>query len=136
MYDNNFRVVIVPKDCLEAYFIGDPKGTPLTLVNDETITDALRQQMTVFSYSDYKGIRECKLPRNATALDFTFVVSEALALTVKNAYIQKYTGGTVIFSKADHLYPLKTILNEGDVVYFDVDYSPHAQNTINHAKIE
>lgn len=135
-FDNNYRIVLVPQKDLEAYFIGDPVGEPLTLISDDSTKDALRPKMKVYAYSHYKGLRVCSAPRGATALDFAFIVSQALALTVRGAYIKKYTGESISFSEKDARFPLKTILEDDDVVYFDADYIPHANHIVNHASID
>lgn len=135
-YDNNYRVVMIPKEYLEAYFIGDPNGDPLTLVSEDSVADALRSKITVYAYSPYKGLREFCVPQGATALDFAFIVNKTLALTVKNAYIQKYESGFVPQFKKENCYHCKTILNDGDVVHFDADYSAKGTEVKNHASIE
>lgn len=135
-YDNNYRVVLVPQKGLEAYLIGDPADEPLTLISDDSTRDALRPKMTVYAYSHYKGLRACTVPRGATALDFAFIVNQTLALTVRGAYIKKWTGEKMSFSEKDVRFPLKTILEDDDVVHFDADYAPHAKRVVNHAAIE
>ena len=128
-----------PRDLLENYFIGDPNGEPITLIDDDSINDAIRPQITVYSYSVENGkLRrfEHGVPKGATVLDFAFIVSSALALTVKSAHIKKWTGEKPAFSDTDYKYPLGTVLNEGDVVYFDADYYPKLGIIQNHATID
>lgn len=123
--ENNYRVVLVPETRLEAYFIGDHDGERLTMINEEAPSDALRPQITVYSYSPQKGYRKYEkcVPYGATALDFAFIIHRELGVTVKSAYIHKWRDGdTIPFAAGDHKYPLGTILSEDDVVYFDADY--------------
>lgn len=136
-YENNYLFVIVPEENLETYFIGDPNGEPLTMIDEWSIADALRPKITVYACSNYKPIRkfEAVVPQGATALDFAFLVSPALAQTVKHAKIKKWTGTGVSFSEDDYNYPLRTILEDGDVVQFDADYNPGRNLFIPHATI-
>lgn len=137
-YENNFRLVLVRAADLEAYFIGNPSGAPLSLIDERSIADALRPKITVYAYSGYKPLRKFEniVPEGATALDFAFIVSPALAHTVKAARIKKIRGGSVIFTPDDYLYPKQTILNDNDVVYFDADYQPRINLNIQHTSIE
>ncbi len=125
-YENNYLLVLVPAAKLEAYFIGDPNGAPLTMVDEKSIADALRPKITVYAYSAYKPIRKFEgvVPQGATALDFAFIVSRPLAYTIKRARIKKWNGTGVSFSDSDYGYHIKTILEDGDVVYFDTEYFP------------
>lgn len=138
IYENNYRVVIIQHKNLETYFIGDPNGTPLTLIDEKSIADALRPKITVYAYSTYKPIRKFEgvVPQGATALDFAFIVSPALAYTVKFAKIKKWNGSSISFSEQDYNYPLKTILEDGDVIHFDADYLPNIKYTVPHATID
>ena len=123
--ENNYRVVLVPESKLEAYFIGDHDGDRLTMIDEEAPSDALRPQITVYSYSPKKGYRKHEkcVPYGATALDFAFIVHKELGITVKSARIHKWKGAdTPPFLEEDHKYPLGTVLSEDDVVYFDADY--------------
>lgn len=127
MFENNYRIVIVPESRLEAYFIGDPDGERLTMIDEEAPGDALRPQITVYSYSSKKGYRKYAkcVPYGATALDFAFIISPALAVTVNSARIHKWKGAeTNPFTDEDYAYPLRTVLSDGDVVNFDADYHP------------
>ena len=140
-YENNYRIVLVPDSELEAYFIGDPRGEKLTMIDEEAPGDALRPQMTVYSYSPGRGIKKHEkcVPYGATALDFAFIVSKAMAGTVKGAWIHQHRQGEPMppFREDDYEFPLKTVLNEGDVVYFDADYVPgDGQGSIHHASID
>lgn len=128
-YENNYRIVLVPAERLENYFIGDPNGECLTMVDEHSLGDALRPKMTVYSYSPDRGVRAFTnlVPVGATALDFAFYVSAAMALTVTGAQIRKIDSGEIHFSAADYSYPVQTILNEGDVVHFVADYKPRAE---------
>ena len=125
--ENNYRIVLVPESKLESYFIGDPKGARLTMINEAAPGDALRPQITVYSYSKKKGYRmyaKC-VPSGATALDFAFIVSPALAVTVKSARIHQWNEENhPVFKDEDYAYPLQTILSDGDVVNFEADYYP------------
>ena len=96
-YENNYRIVLVLDFQLEEYFIGNPRGERLTMINEEAPGDALRQQITVFSYSPRKGYREYtrRVPFGATALDFAFIIKPELAYTVKSAWIHNWKEGTV-----------------------------------------
>ncbi len=126
-FENNYRIVLVPETKLEAYFIGNPDGDRLTMIDEEAPGDALRPQITVYSYSAKKGYRKYSkcVPYGATALDFAFIVSPALAVTVNSAKIHKWKGTeTNPFTDDDYAYPLHTVLSEGDVVNFDADYYP------------
>ena len=61
----------------------------------------------------------------ATALDFAFIVSPALAVTVKSARIHQWNEENhPVFKDEDYAYPLQTILSDGDVVNFEADYYP------------
>lgn len=138
IYENNYRIVIIQDKNLETYFIGDPNGEPLTMIDEKSIADALRPKITVYAYSTYKPIRKFEgvVPQGATALDFAFIVSPALAYTVKFAKIKKWNGLNVSFSEHDYNYPLKTILEDGDVVHFEADYFPNHQYAVPHATID
>ena len=130
LYDNNYRVVLVNESRLEAYFIGDPKGERLTMIDEEAPGDALRPKITVWSYTPDKGYRRHskRVPYGATALDFAFIINYSLALTVKSARIHTWAGeDTKPFTDSDYAYPLRTVLNEGDVVFFEADYHPKAE---------
>lgn len=126
-YENNYRIVLVPESGLESYFIGDPDGERLTMIDEEAPGDALRPQITVYSYSPQKGYRaytKC-VPYGATALDFAFIISPALAVTVNSARIHKMKDtDTNPFTDDDYPYPLRTVLSDGDVVNFHADYHP------------
>ena len=132
-YENNYRIVIVQEDKLEEYFLGDPNGRALV----DHPEGETRGEMTVYAYSKHKGIRKFEgVPRNATALDFAFLVSHAMAVTAKAARIKKWQGGEVTFDDKDYLYPLKTPLEDGDVVNFDADYSLNEKAIIPHATVD
>ncbi len=146
-YDNNYRIVLVPQSELEVYFIGDPEGERLTMINEEAPGDALRPQITVYSYSPRKGYKKFHrcVPYGATALDFAFIVSPPLAYTVRHARIHTWQEEMPpAFTDQDYRYPLSTILNDGDVVYFDADYFPrhpgdpeeNARESISHAALD
>ena len=125
--ENNYRIVLVPESKLESYFIGDPQGARLTMINEAAPGDALRPQITVYSYSKKKGYRKYAkcVPSGATALDFAFIVSPALAVTVKSARIHQWSDeAPPAFADEDYAYPLQTILSDGDVVNFEADYYP------------
>lgn len=124
--ENNYRLILVPESKLEAFFIGSPDHGRLTMINEESPSDALRPQMTVYSYSPQKGYRRYdNVPYDSTALDFAFIVSTALAVTVKSARIHKWNNpGSLPFTADDHAYPLRTKLADQDVVHFDADYFP------------
>ena len=66
------------------------------------------------------------MPFGATALDFAFIINPDLACTVKDARIHTWKQGCPPpeFKEDDYKYPLKTELNDGDVVHFDADYAP------------
>lgn len=146
-FENNYRIVLVPESKLESYFIGDPDGERLTMIDEEAPGDALRPQITVYSYSTKKGYRKYAkcVPYGATALDFAFIISPALAVTVSSAKIHKWNGNaTPPFTEDDYAYPLRTVLSDGDVVHFDADYYPRipgeeseeAKVSIPHATID
>lgn len=146
-FENNYRIVLVPESKLEAYFIGNPDGERLTMIDEEAPGDALRPQITVYSYSPKKGYRKYAkcVPYGATALDFAFIISPALAVTVNSAKIHKWKGtATNPFTEDDYTYPLRTVLSDGDVVHFDADYYPRipgeesedAKVSIPHATID
>lgn len=126
-FENNYRIVIIPESRLESYFIGDPHGDRLTMIDEEAPGDALRPQITVYSYSTKKGYRryaKC-VPYGATALDFAFIISPALAVTVNSAQIHKWKKDVENpFTREDYSYPLHTVLSDGDVVHFNADYYP------------
>ena len=127
-YENNYRLILVADSGLEAYFIGNPQGERLTMIDEEAPGDALRPQITVYSYSPRKGYRKYSrcVPFGATALDFAFIINPDLACTVKDARIHTWKPDCPPpeFSEEDYKYPLKTELNDGDVVHFDADYAP------------
>ena len=141
--ENNYRVVLIPESRLESYFIGDPDGERLTMIDEEAPGDALRPQITVYSYSPKKGYRKYErcVPYGATALDFAFIISPALAVTVNSASIHQWDGGAQ-FRDDDYRYPLQTVLSDGDVVYFDADYYPRrpgggdGRTSVPHATID
>lgn len=131
--ENNYRIVLVPESKLESYFIGNHDGDRLTMINEEAPSDALRPQITVYSYSPKKGYRKYEkcVPYGATALDFAFIISPALGVTVKSARIHKWKGvDTLPFVEGDHKYPAGTILSEGDVVHFDADYEHDGEKLV------
>ena len=81
----------------------------------------------MYSYSAKKGYRKYAkcVPYGATALDFAFIVSPAMAVTVKSAQIHKWKEGVAHpFTEDDYSYPLRTVLSDGDVVHFHADYHP------------
>lgn len=137
-YENNYCFILVLASDLEAYFIGDPSGAPLTLIDERSIADSLRRKITVYAYSDYKPLRKFEniVPEGATALDFAFFVSPSLAHTVKAARIKKMQSGGVSFSSEDFRYPRQTILENNDVVYFDADYQPRIGLNVKHTTID
>lgn len=138
-YENNYRLILVPEEQLENYFIGNPNDNRLTMINEEAPADALRPQITIYTYTDQKGYKEFKncVPQGATALDFAFIVKPMLALTVKSAKIHTWKGSeTAPFTENDYAYPLRTILSDGDVVHFDADYSRDHDHDVNHATID
>ena len=125
-YENNYRVLLLPEDKLTDYFIGNLSGELLTMSGDESVGDAVREKITVYSYSDYAGVREYKkqLPKGATSLDFAFLIKPELALTVTDVQIKRYIKGReVLFDEYDYAYPKKTVLNDGDIVHFLTEYS-------------
>lgn len=131
-YENNYRIVIVQEDKLEEYFLGSGRK----MIQDP-VPPPGRGEMTVYAYSTYKGVRKFEqVPNDATALDFAFMVSPAMAVTAKAARLKKWMGGEVTFDDKDYLYPLKTPLEDGDVVNFDADYSPNEKAIIPHATID
>lgn len=125
-YENNYRVLLLPQSRLAAHFTGDPNGEQLALINTEAPNDALRPQITVYSYSPAKGYTQRRIPSGATALDFAFIISPSLAHTVKCARIHTWPGTQdgPPFLDTDYRYPLGTVLREGDTVHFDADYFP------------
>ena len=146
-FENNYRIVISPEAKLEAYFIGNPDGDRLTMIDEEAPGDALRPQITVYSYSPKKGYRKYSkcIPYGATALDFAFIVSPAMAVTVNSAQIHNWdTLPEHPFTEDDYSYPLRTVLSDGDVVHFNADYHPripgqepeHTNISIPHATID
>lgn len=131
-FENNYRIVLIPESQLESYFIGNPDGDRLTMIDDDSPGDALRPKITVYSYSPKKGYTPYhkSVPYGATALDFAFIIKPELAYTVKRAQIRTWKSGeqAVPFTEEDHYYPIGTTLNDGDVVYFDADYPPNPQS--------
>ena len=131
--ENNYRFVLIPESRLEAYFIGDHDGDRLTMISEEAPGDALKSQITVYSYSPKKGYRKYEkcVPSDATALDFAFIISPALGITVKSAWIHKWNNeAPPQFAPADYKYPCATVLSEGDVVYFDADYEHDGEKLV------
>lgn len=135
-YDNNYRIVLVPANKLDTYFMGCSDRKTLELAGGDSIADALRPKMTVYACSNYKKPRKCIVPIGATALDFAFIVSRSLALTVKAARIQKWIGDSTKFLESDYRYPLKTVLKDGDAVCFDADYHPATNYAVNRVTID
>lgn len=139
-YENNYRFILILTSDLNAYFMGDPSGPRFGMIDggERSIADSLRRKITVYAYSDYKPLRKFEniVPEGATALDFAFIVSPALAHTVKAARIKKMQSGGVSFSSEDFRYPRQTILENNDVVYFDADYQPRIGLNIKHTTID
>lgn len=134
--ENNYRIILIPEGKLETYFIGSPDEKRLTLISEDAPGDSLRPKITVYSYSPKKGYRKYEnVPYGATALDFAFIISSALAVTVKSAWIHKWKSSTVSFSSSDHAYPLRTILSDDDVVYFNADYHPPIPGDVSSQKV-
>lgn len=140
-YENNYRLLIIPEEKLDEFFIGSSEIARLTLPSMESTSDAIRPQITAYSYTPKVGYRmfaKC-VPQGATALDFAFLINKEMALAAKTARIHTWSGnGSAPFTEEDYHYPLHTIINDGDVVYFDADYSKENQviNSIHHASIE
>ena len=123
--ENNYRIVLLPSAKLEKRYIGDSNGGTIALVSEDSIADAVRPQITVYTYSKGKGVFKYpqRVPQGATALDFAFIVRPSMAFTAKYAQIKKFQNGQFRpFSDSDYRYPLKTVLNDGDIVHFDADY--------------
>lgn len=147
-FENNYRLLIIPEQELEHYFIGNSNGEPLTMISEEAPTDALRQQITIYTYyqteRDGHGpewrIREYRkcVPKGATALDFAFIASPSMAFTIKNQVkIRHWDKETMQpFSDSAPTYPLNTVLNDGDIVHFIADYSNKPEDIQNHAEID
>ena len=114
-------------------------------MNEEAPADALRPQISVFTYTVslkngqdlYRPYLRC-VPSGSTALDFAFQINPTLALTVKSVKIHSWNDGRPEpFTDNDHCYPLKTVLNDNDVVHFEADYFPNSPSiNINHASID
>lgn len=124
-YENVFLLVLVPAHNLELYFLGDANDAPLTMVDEQSVNDALRPKITVYAYSGYRPLRRFDdVPSGATALDFAFKIGCALAYTVTKARIKKCNGApeNVKFTESDYKYHLKTVLEDGDVVFFETNY--------------
>ena len=140
-YENNYRVVLLPEAYLTAYYFGSASGAPFHLLHTSLTNDILRPQITVYFYSVETGYRkyEACIPLGATALDFAFLVSPALAHTTKGAWIQAWHGEEDVapFTGADSKYPMGTVLHDGDVVSFDADYFPQQPEAcIRHTTID
>ena len=145
MAENNYRLILVPEDRLDEYFIGNPEGDKLTIVNAETPADALRPTITVYTYtvsvkdgSDlYRPYLRC-VPKGCTALDFAFQINPTLALAAKSVQIHSWNGGRPKpFKEDDYCYPLGTVLNDNDVVHFVADYySGDPSRNTNHACLD
>lgn len=145
MVENNYRLVLVPENRLDEYFIGNANGDKLTIMNEEAPADALRPQITVYTYTVsvkdgrdlYRLYLRC-VPKGSTALDFAFQINPTLALTCKSVKIHSWNGGRPApFTEDDYCYPLSTPLNDNDVVHFEADYvSGDPSKNINHAVID
>ena len=140
-YENNYRVVLLPEAYLTAYYFGSASGAPFHLLHTSLTNDILRPQITVYFYSVETGYRkyEACIPLGATALDFAFLVSPALAHTTKGAWIHAWHGEEDVapFTGADSKYPMGTVLHDGDVVSFDADYFPQQPEAcIRHTTID
>lgn len=140
-YENNDRIVLLPETHLTAYYFGSAGGAPFHLLHTSLTNDVLRPQITVYYYSVEAGYRkyEACIPLGATALDFAFLVSPALAHTTKGAWIQAWHGEEDVapFTGADSKYPMGTVLHDGDVVSFDADYFPQQPEAcIRHTTID
>ena len=137
-YENNYKVVLLCEENLESYFLGDSNGEKLILPPgpEGVIADAIRPKITVFAYSTYRKPRkfEMLVPLGATALDFAFIVSPAMACTARSARIKKWSED-ISFSDDDYVYALNTILEDGDVVRFDADYEEGKGAIQNNAKV-
>ena len=86
----------------------------------QSVNDALRPKITVYAYSGYRPLRRFDdVPSGATALDFAFKIGCALAYTVTKARIKKCNAApeNVKFTESDYKYHLKTVLEDGDVVF-------------------
>ena len=131
--ENNYRIVLLPESKLEAYFIGGHGRERLTMIEEQAPGDALRSQITVYSFSPKKGYRKYEkcVPYGATALDFAFIINPALGVTVKGARIHKWNGeSSRPFLETDYCYPAGTLLSEGDVVHFDADYEHDGEKLV------
>ena len=145
MDENNYRLVLVPESRLDEYFIGNPNGDRLTIMNEEAPADAIRPQITVYTYTVsvkdgrdlYRPYLRC-VPKGSTALDFAFQINPTLALTCKSVKIHSWNGGRPApFKEDDYCYPLSTPLNDNDVVHFEADYvSGDPSKNVNHAVID
>ena len=153
-HENNYRVILIPDSYLEEYYIGDPHGAKLTVSDTSSLMDITSQKMTIYtSYSRYDAERDTlspaskrrdDVPIGSTALDFAFLCSSDMALTVTGVKIHsRYDSETddyrnIDFSGEDeYLFPLDTILRDGDIVHFetDRDYKDRSKRT-NHACLD
>ena len=126
---------------MEDFFIGSNADSLAITFPPEALSDALKPQIKVYSYSPNAGYRERIIPQRSTALDLAFYIGTEMALSAKYARIHTWTGnGSQPFTDGDHHYPLQTLLNEGDVVYFESEYtySKELKRTVSthHAQIE
>lgn len=123
-FENNYRVLILPEEKLKPFYIGTETASTISMIDEESASDAVRPTHSiVYSYSNYKGVREFKniLPKDATVLDLAFYINPKLAVTVKSAMIHPTCNDTS-FTAEEHRYPLSTTLSEGEMVCFDADY--------------
>ena len=115
-YENLFSLVLLPEKNLELYFLGDSNDAPLTMVDEQSINDALRPKITVYAYSGYRPLRRFDdVPSGATALDFAFKIGCALAYTVTKARIKKCKSvpDAVEVSEGDYKYHLRMVISSG-----------------------
>lgn len=142
-WDNRFRIVIIPESSLFFHYIGSAENENWPSFHPRKSGEkSSSERITVyargpeFKDGQRKKIKAFyqKLPRNATVLDFAFLVKPALALTVKAAYIQKYANDYMTISTTGHPYPVDTLLQDNDVVRFDCDYNSETGFYVNHAE--
>lgn len=131
LLENNYHVVLVPAEKLSSYFI----GLETARIPRGSVKDVMRPKITVFAYSDYKGLRELQVPEGATALDLAFALQPKLALSATAARVKKYAPN-ISFGEDDGLFTLGTILNENDVVNFKADYEQKIGSKRFNAKLD
>ena len=121
--------------------IGEPYRCQLAAFTESRVSNSLQRRRKGNAY-EVIAAGKCKIAntyytlRDKYRFDVLVIVK---CVAAKTARIHTWNGnGSAPFTEEDYHYPLHTIINDGDVVYFDADYSKENQviNSIHHASIE